>query len=385
MTSGGGLSRRRLLRAGLGAVTAALVGGPGRAAAESERPSGPAPAAPAGSSSGALNLYTWEGYAPATLEEQFERKTGIKVTVTTYASNKELLAKLKSNRGGYDLVQPTVPLVPAGVAEELYRPLEPDRLRNGGRLIPSILRAAEAIGGTLRGQRYALPFAWGAEGLAYNTRRLARRPDSYGVLHDDAHAGRVSYRASIQAFVTTGLWLGLGNRMRDIYVSEGDARPVLDAALERLIESKKLVRAYWSTGEEIEEWLATEAVDVAETWDGIAWGLARRGRPVAFVAPREGALAWLDGFAVPRAARNVDQAYAWMDFVYEPRNAAAFTTGTGFGTAVEGATLLLEAGLKAQHEASFSRADVDNLWWYGPEYSWWLKLVTEYVDRLNAA
>jgi spermidine/putrescine-binding protein len=380
-----GLSRRAVLRAGLGAAAAALAGGRRPAGADSERPFRPGTAASDRSSSGALNLYTWEGYAPSPLVEAFERKTGVKVTVTTYASNKELLTKVKASRGAHDLVQPSVPMVLAGVADELYQPLDPGRLSNAGRLIPSIARAGEAIGGTLRGHLYALPFAWGAEGLVYNTARLPRRPDSYGVLHDDAHSGRVSYRASIQAFVTTGLWLGLGNRMRDIYVSEGDARGVLDVALERLIESKKLVRGYWSTGEEIEKWLAAEEVEVAETWADVAWALAARGRPVAFVAPQEGGLAWLDGFAVPKAAKNVEQAYAWMDFCLEPRNAAVFTSETGLATAVEGAVALLEPGLRKQHESAFGRAVIDNLWWYGPEYVWWARVVKDYVDKLNAA
>src|SRR5262249_38679494 len=154
-----------------------------------------------------------------------------------------------------------------------YQPLDPDRLRHADQLVPRMLRACEQFGGVLRGERYALPFAWGAEGLSYDSGRLGARPDSFGILHDAAHAGRVSYRATAHAFLATGLWLGLGERMRDVYVSEDDARPVLEQVLERLIESKKLVRTYWSTADEIEKLLGDGQVDVAQTWDTTGWKL----------------------------------------------------------------------------------------------------------------
>jgi spermidine/putrescine transport system substrate-binding protein len=331
-----------------------------------------------------LGLATWEGYAPAALVERFERDTGIKVTVTTYASNKELLTKLKA-RPAVDLVQPTVTRIPAGVQDELFQPLDPGRLRHAGRLLPGMLRAADETGAVVRGRRYGLPFAWGAEGLAYDRSRLATPPTSWGALHDEAHAGRVTYRATFHAFVSTGLWLGLGNRMRDLYTSEEDARGVLSLVLERLIEAKPQVRRYWSTVEEVEAWLGDGEVDLAQAWDGTAWALARRGRPIAFAAPGEGALAWMDGFAIPRSAKQVDHAYAWMDFMCDPRNAALFTGATGHGTAVEGATALLEPAHRRAVEAAFSPKDLDNLWWYGIEHSWWHAVVAEYVNRLRKA
>jgi len=372
-----GFSRRALLRGGVGAAAAAALR-PRRAAAQEAPP-------PAGAASASLNLLTWEGYAPPALVERFERETSIKVTVATYESNRELLTKLKASKSAHDLVQPTVTLVPAGAREGYYRPFELDRLRHAGNLLPGMLRACEEFGGVLRGERYALPFAWGAEGLSYDSSRLATRPDSFGVLHDPAHAGLVSYRATVHVFLATGLWLGLGRRMRDVYVSEDDARPILDAVLERLIEGKKLVRTYWTTAGEIEQLLEEGDVAVAQTWDATGWKLERRGKPIRFVAPREGALAWMDTFAIPKEARHVEPAYAWIDFMYDPRNAAAFTSETGYATAVAGAAARLEPGLRRQFEASFSPRDLDNLWWYGIQHSWWSRVVAEYVDRLQQA
>jgi spermidine/putrescine transport system substrate-binding protein len=341
----------------------------------------PAPGSPGKST---LALATWEDYAPAELVERFERDTGIKVTVTTIASNRDLVTKLKA-RTPLDLVQPTVTRIPAAVQDDLLQPIEPDRLKHAGRLRAGMVRAADESGALVRGRRYGLPFAWGAEGLVYDRTRLTPPPDSWGALHDEAYAGRVTYRATFHAFVATGLWMDVGNRMRDLYTSEEDARGVLSVVLERLIESKPQVRRYWSTVEEVEGWLADGEVDLAQGWDGTAWELARRGKPIAFAAPAEGALAWMDGFAIPKGAKQVDAAYAWIDFMCDPRNAAAFTGETGYATAVDGATALLEPAHRTELEAAFPPAAVEHLWWFGIEHSWWHAVVAEYVGRLRKA
>jgi spermidine/putrescine transport system substrate-binding protein len=379
------LSRRTLLRAGLGAAAAALATPP-RAHGQAKAPASAAPTEAAPVPVGpVLHLFTWEAYAPSALVEKFQQETGIKVTATTYTSNRELMTKLKANRSGYDVVQPTATLVPAGAREGYYQPIDPDRLRHASELMPSMLRVCDDSGGVLRGVRYALPFAWGAEGLSYDTRRLTAPPDSFGVLHDAAHTGRVSYRATVHAFLATGLWLGLGNRMRDVYVSEDDARGILDQVLDTLIEGKKLVRGYWSTAEEIEQWLTDGAVDVAQTWDATGWRLEGQGKPIRFVAPREGALAWMDTFVIPKEARNVQQAYAWIDFMYTPGNAAVFAAESGHSTVVTGARSHLPPAARRQLEASFPPRAVDNLWWYGVEHSWWPRVIAEYVEKLRAA
>jgi spermidine/putrescine transport system substrate-binding protein len=368
------LSRRRLLKVGAAAGATAAAG----RLAWVDRTFAQA--------RGTLNLFTWEGYAPAPLVKKFEAETGYKVNVGFYPSNGELISKLKATRAtGFDLVQPSVTLIPAALDFDLYQPVDPRRIPNFKNLIPSMVEAAERLGGMSRGRRYGLPFDWGTEGISYNTQRQDRRPTSFGAIHQDAFAGRVSYRATFHVFVSTGLWMGLGNRMRDIYVSEERARPILDRVLAHLISKKKNVKTYWSTAQQIENLLTTMEVWVAETWDGTGWKLDRAGHPIKFVAPREGAMTWMDGFAIPKGARNLDAAYAWMNFMYDPANAAMFTRESAYFTAVDGAAAHLDPAIRKQYEDSFTPDDIKNLWWYGIEHNWWLDMFAKYVDRLKAA
>ncbi|MBI2201088.1 MAG: extracellular solute-binding protein [Armatimonadetes bacterium] len=369
------LSRRTVLKAGVAAGAAAVLGRhllwPEGTTAQAAK---------------TLNLFTWEGYAPTSIIQKFEKQTGFKAKVTFYASNGELISKLRATKAtGFDLVQPSVTLIPAALDFGLYQPIDEKKISNFRNVIPSMVKASEELGGMSKGKRYGLPFDWGTEGISYNTKRVAKRPKSFGAVHQDEFAGRVTYRATFHVFVSTGLWMGLGNRMRDVYVSEAKARPILDKILAFLISKKKNVKTYWSTAAEIEKLLSTEEVWIAETWDGTGWKLDRAGNPIKFTAPNEGAMTWMDGFAIPKGAKNLDAAYAWINFMYDPRNSATFTKESAYFTAVEGAAAHLEPAIKKQYEASFSPKDIRNLWWYGIEHTWWLDMFAGYVDRLKAA
>ena len=166
------LSRRTFIKAGTAAATAVATGGltwVERAFAQTK---------------GTLNLFTWEGYAPAPLVKKFETETGYKVNVGFYPSNGELIAKLKAAKAtGFDLVQPSVTLIPAAMDSDLYQPIDPARIPNFKNVIPSMVEASGQLGGMIKGKRYGLPFDWGTEGVSYNTKKITARPTSFGDIH----------------------------------------------------------------------------------------------------------------------------------------------------------------------------------------------------------
>jgi spermidine/putrescine-binding protein len=66
----------------------------------------------AGSASAAerkvVNIYTWANEIPDTVVRQFEKETGIKVNLSTYANNEVMFAKLRAvKNAGYDIVLPS--------------------------------------------------------------------------------------------------------------------------------------------------------------------------------------------------------------------------------------------------------------------------------------
>ena len=53
---------------------------------------------------------------------------------------------------------------------------------------------------------------------------------------------------------------------------------------------------------------------IGQTWDGPPLSLKKEGKPVSYQAPKEGAIAWLDGLSLMKAAKNVDQVYEFLNY-----------------------------------------------------------------------
>ncbi len=335
---------------------------------------------------GELNLWTWEGYAPDEVVKQFEEETGIKLNITYYSNNLELISKLRAAKGrGADLVQPSVTLIPQAMDYDLYQPLDLSKVENLGNVYPSMLADSKTLGAEFDGEIYGIPYSWGTSGLMYNTEKVTEPIDSFGALFDEQYAGKVTCRATLHTFISAGLYLELGNRMRDIYVDEETARPILDEILAFLIEKKKLVKTYWTSRQENIDLFVQEAVVVAQGWDGTGWYLAQQGHPVKFIAPKEGALTWLDTFALPKGAENLDAAYAWMNFTLRPEVAGKISDLGGFASAVEKSVDFISAERSALVKESFPKEAVENLWWYGIETTWWTNMMNEYIEKLKVA
>ena len=90
-----------------------------------------------GSSGGAasggktLNVFVWTEYVPDSVFDKFEEETGIKVNVSTYSSNEDMLAKVKSEATGtYDVVLPSDYAIEQMIAQGMLMELDQDKLTN---------------------------------------------------------------------------------------------------------------------------------------------------------------------------------------------------------------------------------------------------------------
>jgi spermidine/putrescine transport system substrate-binding protein len=57
---------------------------------------------------------------------------------------------------------------------------------------------------------------------------------------------------------------------------------------------------------------------------------------VRFAFPESGATSWADTMIMPKGAVNRDAAAQWMNFVYDPEQAAQITAWVGYVSPVEG-------------------------------------------------
>ena len=328
-----------------------------------------------------LELLTWEGYAPKYLVDKFEQETGIKVE-TTYSNNEEMIAKLRATRGaGFDLVQPSQDRI-SSVQQKfgIYQPIDYSRI-DSAQIIPSMLQAVKA-NTRVKKDSYAVPFCYGTSGLIVN-RKKAPDANDYGDLLNPAYAGRISYRLKRPTLIA--LAFGAGEDPFAAYANANQYQRLMEEIGERLIAGKPLVKNYYANGDALLEMMRSGEVDVALGWDNGGWKLHADNPDIDFVAPQSGALGWIDTFAIPAKAKNVDAAYKWINFMLRPENASYFTNREKYGTASSGAMAFLDAEIRDNFNRSFSTNDIDNIKWYPPVPAKLEQIEGKILDRVKAA
>ena len=90
------------------------------------------------------------------------------------------------------------------------------------------------------------------------------------------------------------------------------------------------------TGNDYMNDLSTGNFAACVGWSGDVVQLARDNPAVRFIIPEQGGTAWADTMMMPKGAENRDAAAKWMDFVYDPVQAAQLTAWVQYISPVEG-------------------------------------------------
>ncbi|WP_421779937.1 extracellular solute-binding protein [Kiloniella litopenaei] len=341
---------------------------------------------PAISAAQELEVFSWRGYFSQEMIDEFKKDTGIQIYLTEYDSNDEALLMLKATKGlGFDLVFPSSTyLTNWHLARDLLRPIDETRL-NLDSVHDSILSNAERMGTVYRGRRYAVPFAWGCEGIIYDSLLRDYQPGeiSWNDQWSFINKGFVATRPE-SALISMALMIdGTGERLNDAYVNEDLCREVFGEALLFGKEHKSHVRQFWRDTDGLASAFTLNNCVVGQGWCGPAHALWKQTKSrFKFLAPKEGALAWMDTLAMLSGAPNVDQGYELINWLLSTKGAGMFMAASGFNSVVEGAQNELD--LAAQERFNFSYNDdaaIDQLYWLKPEAAWFRDLRDIYVRK----
>jgi spermidine/putrescine transport system substrate-binding protein len=212
---------------------------------------------------------------------------------------------------------------------------------------------------------------------------MAGQVTDYTDLCDASVAGKVSYRLKRPTLIGFAFSMGL-----DPFAAYSDPEAyqgILDKVEETLVTCKANVKTYWDGGDEIKNLLRSGEVVAAMAWDTGGWQLNADNADITFVAPKSGALGWIDTFALPSRGRADEAAYAWINFVMRPDVASMITNAAGNFTAAVDGDAGVNADLKARYQASFDQAAIDNINWYPPVPAGLETAEGATLDRINAA
>jgi spermidine/putrescine transport system substrate-binding protein len=328
-----------------------------------------------------LRLLTWGGYAPQEVIDLFEKETGVKVKVTK-SNNEEMISKLKATRGaGFDLAQPSQDRVASAQKDfNIYKPLDLSKIKDE-QFISSMLAATKGQS-TVDGAIYAVPHVWGSSGLIVNRADAADIKD-YTDLCKEQYSGKVTYRLKRPTLI--GFAFAMGEDPFAAYNDSAKYTQIMEKVGEKLTACKANVKAYWSGGDAMLSLMRSGETKAAMAWDAGGWKLNSDNADITFVAPKSGALGWIDTFVLPRKTKNEAAAYQWINFVMRPDIAAKITESAGNFTASKGSDKFVDAKKKAQYQESFSASDIDNIKWYPPVPAGLEKIEGKILDRIKAS
>jgi spermidine/putrescine transport system substrate-binding protein len=350
------LSRRRFLHGSALAGTAAFLaacgtppqssGGasPSAAASESASASASASAAATPANSGTLRFANWIGYIDVSEDqstfptlEKFKTETGITVEYADGAVDdnetfftSDLQAPLEAGQPTeWDIVVVTdwmvARLARLGWLETIDTSLTPNFVAN--------------LAENYKGRSFdpdtnlAAPWQSGMTGIGFDKNKTGDQT-SLEVFFGDEFKGKLTFLSEMRD--TIGLSaIRLGSKPEDLTQEQFDAalaevQKAIDAGIVRQV-----------TGNSYVEDMAGGSVILAMAWSGdVSTLLVPEQKPdqdFQWALPTEGGMLWTDNMVIPKGSPNKAQAERWIDFYYEPQNAATIEAYVNYVCPVVGA------------------------------------------------
>ncbi len=299
-----------------------------------------------------LHIYNWSDYIAPNTVPDFQKETGIKVVYDVFDSNEVLEGKLMAGSTGFDLVVPSASFLERQLAAGVFQPLDKSKLPNYKNLDPDLLKMVAQHD---PGNKYAIPYLWATTGIGYNVDKvkaalgkdapvdswdLVLKPENLEKLKS-CGVSFLDAPAEIYATVLNYLHLDPNSAKASDYTG---------AANDLLLKLRPNIR-YFHSSQYIND-LANGDICVAIGWAGDVMQASNRakeaknGVDVAYSIPKEGALAFFDVFAIPADAKNLDEAYQFLNYLMEPKVIAQVSNTVYYASGNLAATPLVNADVR---------------------------------------
>jgi putrescine transport system substrate-binding protein len=287
--------------------------------------------APGFSQSRTVNVYNWSDYIEPTVLEAFTKETGIKVRYDTFDSNDTLETKLLAGKSGYDLVVPTAYFLQRQIKAGLFQKLDKSKLPNLVHAWPEVTRRLATYD---PGNAHAVNYMWGTTGVGYNIKK-AQAILGPGVKVEDAMASWdvVFKPENLAKFKDCGVHMLdspddiLSAALNYLKLNPNSKAPAdLEKSAALVAKVRPSVRKFHSS--EYLNALASGEICLVLGWSGDIKQAQKRaaeakaGVEIGYVIPKGGAQMWFDNFAIPKDAKNVAEAHAFIDYMMRPEVAA---------------------------------------------------------------
>lgn len=281
-----------------------------------------------GSSQNTLIIYNWGDYIDPALLDKFQDETGYRVVYETFDSNEAMYTKIQQGGTAYDIAIPSDYTIDKMIKEDLLIPLDYSRLEGMEHLHPRFLNHDFDPG-----NRYSVPYFWGTLGIVYNTKFIEE-----GQIQSWSDLWKPEFEDSALFIDGAREMIGLTLQSQGHSLNETDETLVREAGrrLKDLMKNAKAIIA-----DELKMYMIQEEAPLGVTFSGEAATMMEENENLAYLVPEEGSNLWFDNIVIPKTAGNLDGAYAFINFINKPENAAQNAEYIGYATPNESARLLL--------------------------------------------
>jgi putrescine transport system substrate-binding protein len=286
-----------------------------------------------------VNIYNWSDYMEPSVIEGFTRETGIKVKYDTFDANETLETKLLAGKSGYDIVVPTAYFLERQIKAQVFQKLDKSKLKNLGNVWPEI---AQRLATYDPGNQFAVNYMWGTTGIGYNVKKVREVLGISGPVGEAMASWDIVFKPEqLAKFKACGVHML--DSADDIMTAalhylKLDPNSKQEADLNKAAELLTKVRpnvAKFHSSEYLNA-LASGEICLVLGWSGDVKQAQKRaaeakaGIEVGYAIPKGGAQMFFDNFAVPKDAKNVNEAHAFIDYMLRPEVAAKNSNFLGY-------------------------------------------------------
>ncbi|KPC98862.1 Spermidine/putrescine-binding periplasmic protein precursor [Geobacillus sp. BCO2] len=266
-----------------------------------------------------VTVYNWGDYIDPALIREFEKETGWKVIYQTFDSNEAMMAKIAQGGATFDVAVPSDYAISKMIEEKLLLPLDHRKLPNLQYIEPRFLNLSFDPH-----NRYSVPYFWGTVGIVYNREMLGGKTiTSWNDLWDPSLRNQillVDGAREVMGMALNSLGYSL-NDTNKAHLQEAKRK------LDRLMPNVKAI-----VGDEIKLLLANEEAAIGVVWSGDAAEIIAENDKLDYVVPKEGSNLWFDNMVIPKTAKNIEGAHAFINFMLDPKHAAQNAEYVGYST-----------------------------------------------------
>ncbi|MDY4002430.1 MAG: ABC transporter substrate-binding protein [Streptococcus orisratti] len=316
-----------------------------------------------GSQSDKLVIYNWGDYIDPELLTKFTKETGIEVQYETFDSNEAMYTKIKQGGTTYDIAVPSDYMIDKMIKENLLVKLD-----------KSQISGLDNIGDEFLGlsfdpkNDYSIPYFWGTVGIVYNTTMVKQAPEHWKDLW------REEYRNDIMLVdgAREIMGLGLNTLGYSLNTKNYERLEEVEQKLNSLTPNIKAI-----VGDEMKGYMIQGDAAIGVTFSGEASEMLSSNEDLRYVVPSEGSNLWFDNLVIPKTVKHKKEAYAFISFIMEPKNAAQNAEYIGYATPNKAAKALLPDDIKNDKAFYPSEKTIANLEVYDNLGEKWLGIYND--------